>query len=371
MLGLLLVLQVVAGAAKPVPAIRDSVPFARLVEQFSESGGYFDTDNLISNEASYLHIAGAIRDLGVKGGAYLGVGPDQNFSYIALVRPNVAFIVDLRRDNLLLHLLFRSVFETAANRLDFLCVLFGRPAPSDLSSWRNRSLADILGYIDRTPADSARQSRIHDALVERIRGYGIALSTQDEQTLSRYHYEFAHWGLDLRFTSYGRGPQSYYPTIRQLYLERDLTGVTSSFLAREDDFRFLQSLERQGKIIPIVGNFGGTRAFKSIAKWLTDRGQTVSMFYTSNVEFYLFRQGNFRRYVDNVRALPWAPNGLIARSYFGGVMGQPHPQAVVGYASAQLLQTANSFLRRTAEPDSVSYWDLVTRDTLSLARSRP
>src|SRR4029450_2304560 len=99
------------------------------VEQFSESGGYFDPDNLISNEASYLHIAGAIRDLGVKGGAYLGVGPDQNFSYIAPVRPPAASIVDLRRDTLLLRLLFRSVFETAANRLDFLCVLFGRTAP--------------------------------------------------------------------------------------------------------------------------------------------------------------------------------------------------------------------------------------------------
>ena len=79
--------------------------------QLSERGGYFDTDNLISNEKSYLHVIPALRDGGVTGGAYIGVGPDQNFSYIAQVRPAIAFIVDIRRDNLLLHLLFKALFS--------------------------------------------------------------------------------------------------------------------------------------------------------------------------------------------------------------------------------------------------------------------
>ena len=39
--------------------------------------------------------------------------------------------------------------------------------------------------------------------------------------------------LDLQFTSYGRQPRSYYPTIRQLYLEKDLTGLPASFLVKE------------------------------------------------------------------------------------------------------------------------------------------
>ena len=75
--------------------------FAVLVERLSEPGGYFDTDNLISNETSYLHVIGELEELGVSGGAYIGVGPDQNFSYIAHVRPRIAFIIDIRRDNLL------------------------------------------------------------------------------------------------------------------------------------------------------------------------------------------------------------------------------------------------------------------------------
>ena len=55
---------------------------------------------------------------GVTGGAYIGVGPDQNFSYIARIRPSVAYIIDIRRDNLLLHLLFKALFARAPDRVD-------------------------------------------------------------------------------------------------------------------------------------------------------------------------------------------------------------------------------------------------------------
>jgi hypothetical protein len=368
MVSLLLLAQVVATAAVPTAkaATRDTLPFARMVEQLSESGGYFDTDNLISNESSYLHVIGTIRGQGIRGGAYVGVGPDQNFSYITGVRPVVAFIVDLRRDNLLLHLLYKAVFEAARNRLDFLCLLFGRPAPQDVRPWDNRPLGELLNYVDQTPADTARHRRAHAQLAERIRSYGIPPATVDFATIRRFHDEFMQLGLDLRFTTYGRGPRTYYPTIRQLYLEKDLGGREASFLAKEDDFRFLQTLQRQGRVIPVVGDFGGARAFRSIGKFLADRRLEVTLFYTSNVEFYVFRQGAFRRYVENVQALPWAKNALIVRSYFGGVMGQPHPRARAGYASAQLLQTAESFRRLTAQPDSVSYWELVTAEALEL-----
>src|SRR5215207_5179885 len=117
-------------SAAQAPALSDSA-FAALVARLSEPGGYFDSDNLISNESSYLHVLGAVRKLGVSGGAYVGVGPDQNFSYIAQVRPRIAFLVDIRRDNLLQHLLFKSLFEMARNRAEYLALLTGRTAPAD------------------------------------------------------------------------------------------------------------------------------------------------------------------------------------------------------------------------------------------------
>ncbi len=362
MLSILLILQIAVGR----PSTRDSIPFGRLVGQLSESGGYFDTDNLISNESSYLHVIGSIKAQGQRGGAYLGVGPDQNFSYIVAGRPAIAFIVDLRRDNLLLHLLYKAVFETTRNRLDFLCVLLGRRPPPDLVAWTNRPLVELLNYVDQTPPDSGRHFRTTAGLIARIRGYGLPVTAVDSTTIKRFHDEFMRSGSGLRFTSYGRGPRSYYPTIRELYLEKDLAGKEASFLAREEDFRFLQELERRGRVIPVVGDFGGSTAFRRIGKFLEDRSEKVTLFYTSNVEFYIFRQQVFRRYAANVRSLPWAKKGLVIRSYFGGVMGQAHPQARPGYASVQLLQTADNFLKRTAQPDSVSYWELVTLDAVLL-----
>ena len=65
------------------------------------------------------------------GRAYIGVGPDQNYTYIAKVRPKIAYMIDLRRDNLLQHLLYKSLFDLSRNRAEYLANLLGRPAPRD------------------------------------------------------------------------------------------------------------------------------------------------------------------------------------------------------------------------------------------------
>ena len=113
------------GLAAPRSAAdtRPDTTFAETIAAISEPGGFFFSDNLVSNETSYLHIIGKLDELQLRGGAYLGVGPEQNFSYIARLHPTVAFIVDMRRDNQLLHLLFKAVFERADTRLEYLCLL--------------------------------------------------------------------------------------------------------------------------------------------------------------------------------------------------------------------------------------------------------
>ena len=69
--------------------------------------------------------------MGVSGGAYLGVGPDQSFTYIARIKPRIAFMIDIRRDCLLQHLLFKSVFMMSRNRIEYMSLLMGRPVPRD------------------------------------------------------------------------------------------------------------------------------------------------------------------------------------------------------------------------------------------------
>src|SRR5436190_12738555 len=134
------------------PAGQGASSFAQQIAALSEPGGYFDTDNLVSNESSYLQVLPELRRRAISGGVYIGVGPDQNFTYIAEVRPALAFIVDIRRDNLLLHLLFKALFQMSGSRVEYLALLFGRPVPADAGQWRSATIERLVEYIDRTPA---------------------------------------------------------------------------------------------------------------------------------------------------------------------------------------------------------------------------
>jgi hypothetical protein len=340
--------------------------FGRLSKGLSESAGYFDTDNLISNEASYLHVMGRLKKIGVQGGAYIGVGPDQNFSYIAQIRPQIAYIVDIRRDNLLQHLLFKALFELSRNRIEYLCLLFGRPVPTDAKSWDTKTLQQMVEFIDRTSARKERFEATRGSIATRVRNFGISLSDADMATIGRIHEAFFEAGLDLRFTSKNRPPRSYYPTYRDLLLERDLSGKQASFIASEDDFQFLRNLEGANLVVPVVGNLAGEHALAAIANDTAVRGLKVSAFYTSNVEFYLMREGGFDRYAENVRRLPQSDQSVIIRSYFSGGFGYPHPQSVPGYYSTQLLQTMSSFVREYSSGGYDSYSDLVSKHSLEL-----
>ncbi len=340
--------------------------FAALSQKLSEPNGYFDTDNLISNETSYLHVMGKMRQMKINGGAFIGVGPDQSFSYIAQTRPNIAFMVDIRRDNLLQHLLFKALFESARNRIEYLCLFLGKPVPADLSVWSGRSIKDIVEYIDKTPKDTKLFDAAHTALSARIKSYGSKISEAEFATIKRMHLEFFTSGLDLKFTSHGRGSRYYYPNYRDLTLEKDLTGKQCSYLASEDDFQVMKSLQGRNLVIPVTGNLAGTHALKSIAAYLNERGEKVSAFYTSNVEFYLSRGDDFDQFAANVKALPHAANSVIIRSYFNGTFGYAHPQSVSGYYSTQLLQTMDSFVKEFSAGGLQSYTDVISKHSLEL-----
>jgi hypothetical protein len=319
--------------------------FARLIERLSEPGGYFDTDNLITNEASYLHVMGTLREMDVTGGAYLGVGPGQNFSYIAQIRPSVAFIVDIRRDNLLHHLLYKALFELSANRVEYLALLFGRPIPAAAAQWRERSVNELVAYIDGQPADPDLADAYRRRIEEHVLGFGLELSDDDRGAIRRFHDTFIRAGLGLRFNSFGRAPQPYYPTLRQLLLEQDLTGRRVNYLASEADFQVVKTMQHRDLIVPVVGNLAGTHAVNAIGEHLRELGERVSALYTSNVEFYVMRDGGFRQLANNVVELPRHERSVIIRSVFGGIFRTRHPQAVPGYYSTQLLQTTDIFAR--------------------------
>lgn len=352
----------------------EATGFAERIAALSGPAGYFDTDNLISNERSYLHAISDLREAGVRGGLYLGVGPDQNFSYIAEIEPELAIIVDIRADNVLQHLMYKAMFHAARNRVEFLALLTGRPVPGEVETWLDASLDDVLDYVDgQTPTEVSR-AHARQVVDETIRSFGHPIPSGDSATIARFHGEFIDAGLDLRFRSHGRAPQFYYPTYRELLEEVDREGRPASYVATEERFQRVRELQLANRIVPIVGDLGGEVALARVGEHARSLGLEVSALYTSNVEFYLFADRTFLPFVRNLEALPLARRSVIIKSYFRGFQAG-HPRQVPGYYSTQIVQDAPAFVRGWRDGTLVSYWDAVTAYMIEApapaARSEP
>ena len=323
--------------------ISSSPSFARQVRELSEPGGTFDTDNLISNERSYLHVLPALKQLRVSGGTYVGVGPDQNFSYISAIRPSMAFVIDVRRDNLLLQLLFKALFQVSDTRAEYLSRLFGRRLPNPPDQWHAATLDRIASQLDGVSPREDDVRALRKQIDAQIAGFGVPLSPQDFATIDRFHRRFIDGGLSLKFESWGRAPRSYYPTYRDLLFETDREKRRGNFLNSEDDYQFVRSLQQRDLIIPVVGDLAGPSALSAIGRTIRRRGDVLSAIYVSNVELYLFQDGVFPHYVDNLATIPHNDRSVIIRAVFNGPAAWSMPETLPGYASASVIQRIDDF----------------------------
>ncbi len=132
-----------------------------MIVDFSEPGGYFRSDNFVSNEMAFQYVIPALQATTKPGGIYLGVGPDQNFTYIVGIKPKLSFIFDIRRGNLEEQLLYKAIVELSDNRADFLSRLFSRPRPLGLDT---ASSADAMlnAYEGVRTNDTLYQKNLKD-----------------------------------------------------------------------------------------------------------------------------------------------------------------------------------------------------------------
>ena len=257
--------------------------FSTLIEEVSEPAGTFSiSDNFVSNEP---HVAENVRWLRPSGGVYIGVGPEQNFSYIARVRPAMAFILDIRRENQALHFLYKVLFELSADRADFVSRLFSRPRPANLAS--SAGVDEIFKYFAAVHASSELYDRTRAQVRERLlTAHHLPLSPADLAWIDRAFGAFYADGPDIQFWG-SRTVEALRPTYAQLMTARDLTGQSRSFLAAEEDFRFVKDLQARNMIVPVVGDFGGPTAMRRIGDYVRGHSAPVRAFYGSNVGVYL------------------------------------------------------------------------------------
>jgi hypothetical protein len=362
-------LVTLAGARQATPASAPVLPsrlsdqeFWKLSSDMSEAGGYFRSENLVSNEHTFQYVIPTLKRLVKPGGVYLGVAPDQNFTYIVATQPRMAFIVDIRRGNLLLHLMYKAIIELSADRAEFVSRLFSKRKP--LAIPVNPTAAELFSAFRPIPtSEELYRENIRAIRNQLQRRHGLPLSVEDFEQLESIYFAFFWDGPSLRYSTRpgfgGRGFGNNFPTYEELMVQTDWDGTPHAYLANEANFRFLKSLQERNLIVPVVGNFAGPKALRAVGRYVRERRGTITTFYVSNVEQYLFQDGLFDDFARNVATLPIDSSSTFVRSvsnrfgYSGDLLGPD------GRASA--LDSMQAFVRDFGAGRIRSYGDVNSR----------
>ena len=340
----LAVVATTAAAQSKVPERLSDAEFWKLMTDYSEPWGYFRSENFVSNETSLQWVIPELQKTVKPGTVYLGVAPDQNFTYIINLKPSIAFMVDIRHQNAMQHLLFKALVETSANRAEFLSKLFSTPPITGVSD--TATVLQLFEAQSKLQADSALYRRNLAMVKERLmKGHGFALSDSEQVSLDCVYGAFFNAGPRITYNyssscrnpgpgfrgpvypgggNFGRGGMGM-PTYLEMAAETDGTINNRSYMGSEANFRILKDYEQRNLIVPLTGNFAGDKALKTVGQWVRDHGTTIGAFYTSNVEQYLFQQDDeAARFYRNVATLPLDAGSTFIRSYsMGSMYGAP------------------------------------------------
>jgi hypothetical protein len=353
-------------AQSTIPSRLSDKEIWQLNADFSEAGGYFRSDNLLSNETGFQAVIPYLRGLVKPGGVYLGVGPEQNFTYIVSLQPKMAIIFDIRRGNMIEHLMYKALLETSADRADFLSKLFSRPRPPglDTSSSPQRLFE---AYVAAT-ADTGLYKRNLAAIKSHLASHGFAMGDSDAKSMEYIYSQFYEAGpqINYNFSSGGGGGfgRGNMPTYATLQVATDTAGKNWAYLATEANYRWLKDFETKNLLVPVVGNFAGPKAIRAVAQYLKDHHAVVGAFYTSNVEQYLFQQDDeWSRFYKNVATLPLDSTSTFIRSIGGGFRGGYNtaaPQMRYGGRLASVTSGIQDLLKAFTDGKIQWYGDVIS-----------
>jgi hypothetical protein len=299
----------IAAAQNRPDGLPESIPdgdFWKLIEQLSEAPGTFPSGNPLSDEWYASGLATALAARARQGGGYIGVGREQNFTYIAAVRPRIAFIADIHRRNLYLQLLYKALFELSTDRVDFVSRLFTKPRPTGLKpDLTATELMDAYWNV-ATSSEEFYKSNLQDVRNVLTARHRLPLSADDLGGIAEVYYAF-----------YWHGPSISHTvdcTFADLVASVDHEGRERSFLSTEEAFTFVQTLHRNNLIVPVVTDLAGPKSLRAIGENLRQRKNAVTAFYVAGVPATLSRTGRLPEFCANVATLPVDSDGVFLRT---------------------------------------------------------
>lgn len=307
-------------------------PLARIIAELSEPDAGRFADNLMTNEDSFASVVDRLQSDGEIRGVYLGVGPDQNLTYLAHARPSLAFVVDFRRRNALVHLLHKALASIAPDRPTYLSLLTAR-VPAGLPP--DPSMDDLFAGFRRATFDRSLLAETVARVADLLGPTGL-LAEAERPDLATIQAKLAGPGFDARFLAL-----PMYPSLSRLLRSPDKLGRPAHFLAREEWYQVVREAELGDRVIPLVGDFAGPKTLTALGAWLRARGLAVATFYASDVEFFLLKAGRFAAYAANLAAIPWAADARLIRTSTREI---DHPERRLGESSTTILRPIAPFL---------------------------
>ena len=302
--------------APALPSEISDKDFWRMIVDLSERGGDFSNENFVSNELQYQDVVPALKVTTKPGGVYIGVGPEQNFTYASVLQSKLAFVIDIRRQNMLELLMYKALFEMSPNRADFVSNLFSRVRTAGLDT--KTTPVALFAAVDSAKADPDLLAKNLQAIKGYMSGHGYQLSNEDINTIEKVYQAFFRLGTRITYDSgnaAGVGARGF-ANYSRLMSTTDITGRNSSFLANEESYLYVREMQRKNLIVPLVGDFAGPAVIRNVARYLTERKATVGVFYISNVETYL-DDAQKQTFYANVTTLPVDSSSMFIRHILG------------------------------------------------------
>jgi hypothetical protein len=223
-----------------------------------------DKHYLVSNERRLDLYRPDVDDLG---GAYVGVGTDQNYIMAGFVKPSLVVIVDFDQAVVDLHAVHGALVVAAPD------------AEAFLRSWSSEGQADALAILDAAVVNPARRRTLHE----------LYLTARPD--VERRFRELRKRYAELGIRAWLEDPEQY-DTVRELF-ERD-------------------------RVVAIRGDFTRPGVLRDIATTLEQHGQIVRVLYLSNVEQYVAYRSAWK---ENMLALPLDERSLVLRTLPGRPAG--------------------------------------------------
>jgi hypothetical protein len=252
--------------------------------------------------------------------------------------------------------MYKALIEMSADRAEFAAKLFSRNTPANIKE--NATAETVLSAVYNLPASREMYEKNLKAITNHLtKTHGFTLTDNELKDLEYIYGSFFAFGPGISYSNGNNRGGTIYPTYWDMQVTDDNTGKTYAYLGSEESFRAIKRMEEANLIVPVTGNFGGPKALKAVGAWVRERGATVTTFYTSNVEQYLFQDNIWRDYYNNVATMPLDSTSMFIRSVFSGQAGFGGGG---GLRSAQLTSSIGGLLAAFKDGKINSYYDVIS-----------